>query len=303
MTGELSALGLALLWGLSGLLLKGLSARFGSMFLNSLRCIGGTIAILPLVILTGAFSPPGGITAGPVLGIIGGTIITIGVGDTLFVMALKRLDYSRAYPIYICGFPLLTVVIAWIVLGESLTPVSTAGVILILSGLLFIAFPSGPIFSKINLGTPRERSGLLFVTLSLIAAAGGTVLLTSFVAKIDFSLANFIRYGAVGIILVLLSAREWAGLLRGTVSLKHFSIGLLNGALSMGAGGWWFLYSLDTIGAAMTSVLTSTSPLFVLPLSVKFLKEKITRKLVLGVALSVGGVALVFLPQIFQGLA
>jgi drug/metabolite transporter (DMT)-like permease len=159
------------------------------------------------------------------------------------------------------------------------------------------------VFSKINLGTPRERSGLLFVTLSLVAAAGGTVLLTSFAAKIDFSLANLIRYGAVGIILVILSAREWAGLFSGTVPLKHFSIGLLNGVLSMGAGGWWFLYSLDTIGAAMTSVLTSTSPLFVLPLSVKFFKEKLTRKLVLGVALSVGGVALVFLPQIFQGLA
>jgi drug/metabolite transporter (DMT)-like permease len=51
----------------------------------------------------------------------------------------------------------------------------------------------------------------------------------------------------------------------------------------------------------MTTVLTSTSPLFVLPLSVVLLKEKLTRKLVIGVALSVCGVVLVFLPQILKG--
>jgi drug/metabolite transporter (DMT)-like permease len=298
MNGELYALGLALLWGMTGLLLKGLSGQFGSIFLNCLRCLGGAAALLPAVILTGGFNPPGGIAAGPLLGVIGGTIITIGIGDTLFVMGLKRLEYSRAYPIYICGYPLLTVLSAWIFLGEKVTLLEGAGIFLILGGLLLIAFPAGPVFSRLDLGSPRERKGLLFILLSLVCAAGGTLVLTHFVSGVDVLLASFARYAVVAVILAIISAREWAGLRRQGVPLKHLGLGFLNGALALGAGGWVFLNSLAGIGAAMTTVLTSTSPLFVLPLSVIILKEKLTRKLVTGVALSVCGVVLVFLPRI-----
>lgn len=301
MTGEFSALGLAILWGLTGLLLKGLSNRLGSVFLNCLRCIGGALAILPVALLTGAFTPPDGISIGPLLTITAGTILTIGIGDTFFVMALKRLDFSRAYPIYICGFPLLTVVAAWLFLGESITWVAAAGIVLILGGLLLTAFPTGPVFSRIKLGTPRERIGLLFVILSLMVAAGGTIIITRAVAQVDVGLANFTRYTTVAILLALVSIREWASIFRKAVSFKQIGLALLNGVLSLGAGGWVFLYTLGSIGAAMTTVLTSTSPVFVLPVSTILFKEKLTRKLIAGVVLSVCGVVVMFLPQILHG--
>ena len=49
-------------------------------------------------------------------------------------------------------------------------------------------------------------------------------------------------------------------------------------------------------GAALTSVLSSTSSLFLLPMAVLFLKEKVTAKLVSGAVLSVLGICLVLLP-------
>jgi drug/metabolite transporter (DMT)-like permease len=45
----------------------------------------------------------------------------------------------------------------------------------------------------------------------------------------------------------------------------------------------------------MTAVLSSTSPLFLVPLAVIFFKETVTPKLLLGVVLSVLGICLVFL--------
>jgi drug/metabolite transporter (DMT)-like permease len=56
-----------------------------------------------------------------------------------------------------------------------------------------------------------------------------------------------------------------------------------------------FTYAVKLIGASVTTVLGSISPLFALPISIIFLKEKFTTKSIVGVLLTVSGIVLVVL--------
>ena len=56
------------------------------------------------------------------------------------------------------------------------------------------------------------------------------------------------------------------------------------GVLGIGIGSLFYVFAVQEAGAGRTAVLTSTQPLFALPLAVLFLREKITPKVVLGTA-------------------
>jgi drug/metabolite transporter (DMT)-like permease len=77
-----------------------------------------------------------------------------------------------------------------------------------------------------------------------------------------------------------LAPREWVVLIVG-------------GLIGWGLGSVLFLTSVSMLGATRAAILTSTSPLFALPLSVTFLKEKVNRLIVSGTALTVVGIILV----------
>jgi drug/metabolite transporter (DMT)-like permease len=60
-------------------------------------------------------------------------------------------------------------------------------------------------------------------------------------------------------------------------------------------GGFWlFLVALKHIDASIAVALNETAPLFVLPLAFFMLKEKVSRRSIVGAAIAVGGVTLIF---------
>jgi drug/metabolite transporter (DMT)-like permease len=61
----------------------------------------------------------------------------------------------------------------------------------------------------------------------------------------------------------------------------------------MGFGSYLFLKSIAMIGPTKTAVLGALAPVFTMGLAAVFLKERITKLIVLGVILCVGGVWLV----------
>ena len=63
----------------------------------------------------------------------------------------------------------------------------------------------------------------------------------------------------------------------------------------MGLGSLLYVTTIKFVGAAVTSVIGSLSPLFALPISIIFLKESITRVALIGVAVTIVGVILVIL--------
>ena len=63
--------------------------------------------------------------------------------------------------------------------------------------------------------------------------------------------------------------------------------------LGMTIGSIFYTYTVKLIGASVAALLGSTSPLFAVPISIYYLNEVFNRKSLIGVLLTVVGVALV----------
>jgi len=65
------------------------------------------------------------------------------------------------------------------------------------------------------------------------------------------------------------------------------------GFIGLGLGSLFYIAAVEEAGAGKTAVLTSTMPLFNLPLAVFFLKERVTPRIVLGTITCVAGISLI----------
>ena len=77
--------------------------------------------------------------------------------------------------------------------------------------------------------------------------------------------------------------------------LSIFILAILNGSVSFGLGSLLLLMALDRAGLAITMVLNNSSLLFIVLFSTVFLRERLTRKTVIGVIVTVTGVVMVVL--------
>jgi len=298
--GELAALFTAVLWAATGLMLKPISTRLNPFFANHVRVLASTLIYLPIVIATGGLSylPQTSITSA--LFVVGGAVVGFVIAETFFLLGVRYIPLSQVYPISLCGFPIITLIIAAIFLGERLAPVALLGVALVLAGLYLTAFPGQGILPKLSLVSPKERRGLVFTVLSFVFYGVSVNMTTYGIRDMNLDLANFIRFAALTVILIPFTFRYWADALFRKLEMKTIGLAALNGVIAIGLAGRILLFSLTESGAALTSVLTSTSPLFLLPMSVFFLKEKVTRKLAAGVIISVAGICLVFVPGLLS---
>jgi len=296
MLGELAALFVAFLWAATGLMLKPISTRLNPFFANHIRVIASTIVYLPIVIATGGLSYITTTPASSLLFVIGGAAVGFIIAETCFLLGVRYIPLSQVYPISLCGYPVVTYIIASIFLGERLAPIALLGVILVLAGLYLTAFPGRGILPKLSLVSPREKKGLVLTVLSFVFYGISVNMTTYGIRDINLDLANFIRFAALTVIMIPFTYRHWADASLLKTEMKTIGLAALNGAIAIGLAGRILLFSLTESGAALTSVLTSTSPLFLLPMSFFFLKEKVTRKLAAGVFISVAGICLVFVP-------
>lgn len=294
MFGELAALATALIWAIGSTMLKPLSGRFHPLVLNQIRCLAAASLFAVFLAATGGFSLPGQLPLRSVITIIAGTFVGVGIGESLFVLSLRHMDISRAYPISSCAYPLITVAIAFFTLKERLSAMTLVGIFLVLAGIYFVAFPSGPLLVRLSVHSSKERRGLFLLLLTIIAWGVSVVGIKLGAQGLDMPLANFIRFSGTAVLLIPLTVIPWLRFRQNNSGWRNLGLAGFNGFLSFGIGAIFFLLALRETGAGMTSVLSSTSPLFLVPMAVLFLKEKVTPKLVVGVIMSVMGVCLVF---------
>lgn len=298
MIGELAALGASLVWAIGGLMLKPLSNRFQPLLLNTIRCGSAAVIFGVLFLVNGKSASFSTVPVSSAIVAILGTFLGIGIGESLFVVSLRYLDISRAYPLSVCAYPILTILISVSFFGDTISAIALAGIVIVLLGIYFLTYPTGPLFTGLSLKTPQEKRGMFLLLLAVIAWGISTVAVREGTRDIDSTTANFLRMAGTAVILAPFTFWKFKGDIVQKLSWPNFGLASLNGVISFGLGGIMYLLALKETGASLTSVLTSTSPVFLLPMSVFFLKEKVTVKLILGAVLSVLGICLTLLPGI-----
>ena len=287
MLGETFALGSAISWALSGIMLKMASSRFGAMYVVAVRAVASLLTALAVAAAFGAADSLGALTVIAALFLVVSGLFAI-VGHVAFVKSLSIAPISRVFPttngLYIMSSIAGTIIIA----DETVTWRTVAGGVLVLGGIYVLS-----VRRRQESAQEDERFGLLALALCVLTgvAWSGSVLVQNDVVETTSPvLANVVRMMAmvtIGLTVVGLGSDRRVPHGRGRDHLVIFGSGLVNGVSAL-----LFMASLKFASPASVVVLNSTSPLFAVPMAFLVLHERMTRKVLLGTAASFAGIAL-----------
>jgi drug/metabolite transporter (DMT)-like permease len=292
MLGVIIALVTSLAWAGSSTILKYLSSRIDAISVNTMRLWVGSVVLLALVFLSGRSADILQTHFWPILIVAVSGILSNAAGDTIYIKSLSYLDVSRSYPISQSTFPVLTLVVAIFILNESFTWFNILGAAFVLVGIFMIVRNN-----KTNITPKATGKGVALSLLAAVLWAGGAAALKIGLTEIDPFLAAAIRDIASALILTgLVFGRKSPDRLKLTsYSSRNLLLVACAGLLTYGIGAVGYVTAIQLIGAGKTVFLSASAPVFLLPMSMLFLKERLSPLALAGVFVSVAGICLIAL--------
>ena len=283
--GALCSLASALSWAVVSLCVRRLAGTLNSPTINALRTLGAGVVLMAWVLATSGVDGLRGIGL-PTFFLLAASIVISGsLGDTVFFESARFLGLARAMTASMT-YPMISAVLAAAFLDEPITAALVTGSVLTLGGLALIvgARPSEP-----------DRPGHLWLGLltsqaASIAWAAGVIMLKVPLATLDATTAQAVRLPVAALVLF---ATPWVWGSMGTVKAGGISLAGLVALLAVLTAGSSLLFVLGVkhAGVGVSTVLSSTAPMFAIPLGSLFLGERITRTAALGTLITVVGVA------------
>ncbi|WP_017298431.1 DMT family transporter [Nodosilinea nodulosa] len=289
MQGELAALMAAGLWAMATVMFGRLGKALPPLGLNLAK---GAIA---LVLLTLTLLLLGQNTAGldrqttGLLALSGG--IGIGLGDTAYFATINRLGPRRALLLETLSTP-LAALLALVVLQETLTPQAWLGIGLTLAGVGWVIAERVP--SGVTPGRVDFR-GVCYGILAALGQATGAVLSRAALADtaVDPLWSSLLRL--TGGCVIILGILRYQGSVAGALRPLRSPRLLLGVAIAAVLGTYLAIYlqqmALKYAATGVAQALTSTSPLFVLPLAVA-LGDRVSLRAAAGAGVALAGIAI-----------
>ena len=282
--GALCAIGSAMTWAVTSLLVRALIPRFGSVAVNALRSTLSGALLLAWVAATGGMPALLATPGRPLFLLAVSIVFAIGIGDTVFFESTRSLGLGRSMTIAMC-YPVLAAVLAVVFLAEPVTAPILAGTVITLAGLAIV---TGARVAPVT-GEARPAVGVAAALAAALAWAVSVVVVKAPLREMDAVTAQAIRLPLAA---VLLWAMPWS---RGALAAVRTSdrgsllrLLLLSALTSVSAV--MFIAGLKYAGVVVATVLSSTAPLFAIPLGAVFLGERLSPAVALGAAVAVAGI-------------
>lgn len=293
MLGSLMAIGMALCLATNSVIMRSLPNDVDVFLISSTRAAWGTVFLVLIVAATGQFSAYRTLTSSQILVMVASILIGGVLGDALNLSSLRILGVSRAFPI-LNSYPLMTMLGGVLLLGETFQWLSLMGAVMTFLGIGLI--------SRRADATDREEQpdsvpafgrGVVMALGTAICYACESLLVARGSAGASAIVAHSIRAPVV----VAVSGAIAAG--RGSLGqARHLDrrttcLLVVGGLLGWVFAGTMWVRATQLIGPGRTAIIGSSAPLFALPLSIVFLRERPDRRAILGTLLTVIGVSLV----------
>ncbi|HSM83006.1 MAG TPA: DMT family transporter [Nodosilinea sp.] len=289
MRGELAALMAAFLWAVATVIFGRLGKSLTPLALNLAK---GAIA---LVLLAATLAVLGQSRVGldpQAVGILAlSGVIGIGLGDTAYFAAVNRLGPRQALLLETLAPP-LAALMALVFLQEALTPWAWLGMALTLAGVGWVIAEGGPGATSAD---PIDYRGIAFGVLAALGQATGAVLARAVLADTAVApLWSAVLRLAGGFVVILGLLRFQGPVVAQLRPLKSPRL-LVGVALAAVLGTYLAIYlqqtALKYAATGVAQALTSTSPLFVLPLALA-LGERVSPRAVMGAVVALVGVGI-----------
>ena len=280
--GILAALGSAASWSIGAVLFKELGESLSSF---AMTLVKGAVSVLLLGVLTVLFGGYANIGREAYLYLILSGVLGIALSDTFFFSALKEVSPQTITLLFTFG-QVVTVLLAVLLLGETLPLQGWAGIALIITGITIGMFSGGT-----EKGTSSLR-GIILGLISILLMSFSVILTKKGLAEVSTLYATFIRMfsGTMGMLLVGITTRRlgsWVTPFRDNRLMLKFALSVC--VITLG-GFWLAIVAFKYTTVAVANSLISTEPIFVLPVAAFLLKEKVTLQAVIGAVVATVGV-------------
>lgn len=288
--GEIAGLGAALIWAIASSIYVGLGKQMPPLILNFTKSGIAIGFILLTLLLRGDVPDLSGMSV-LLLGLSGA--IGIGLGDTAFFASLNALGARRSL-LFEALSPSMAAILAGLFLSEQLGLQTWIGIALTLGGVAWVVVERTP-------NEPRDRShrwlGIGFGLLAALGQAGGAVLSRAALAGTTVSplWSTLIRLAAGVLILLvwMVAKRQALRVFQPLRSPRFLAILALTAFSGTYLAIWLQQTALKFTATGIAQALTSTSPLFVIPIAF-WAGERVSLRAILGATIALAGIWLLF---------
>ena len=292
-TGEYAALLTAVFWTITALAFEVATKRVGTYSVNMIRLTFAFILLAALNYFRRGIILPTDADMHAWIWLSLSGVIGFILGD-LFLFASYPIITSRIAMLIMTLAPPMAAVLGYFILGESMTPISVLGMLLVVGGIAMAIWSKPSSSKKMSLNYPIK--GLIFAALGALGQAGGIVLSKYGMRDYDPFAATQIRIiaGMFGFAVIVSILGRWKNIYAALLNYKAVSrigIGAIFGPF---LGVSFSLIAVQNTSAGIASTLMAIVPIFIILPSMLIFKQKITKKEVLGAFVSVIGVILFF---------
>ncbi len=295
--GEIAALFTSFCWSLSAVGFSLAGRQFSSQVVNIVRV---TLAFLALLVINALFyGQPIPLNAGAerwgwltISGVVG-----LALGDA-FLFRSYQLVGARIGLLLLSAAPVFGALIAWVFFHENLSPMQMLGMMIALVGIGWVVI-TRPTLEPGEEHPKLSVQGVLFGLIAALGQAGGLVLSKQGMSG-DFPpfAGTLIRMIAAAIFLwVIAIFQKQIGDTYDKVRAHPQAVGwaafgaLFGPVIGVSAS----LLAVQHAEIGVASTLMALPPVFMLPISYFFFKERFGWQAVAGTLLAISGVALLFL--------
>jgi drug/metabolite transporter (DMT)-like permease len=293
--GEIAALGTAVCWTFTSIFFTLSGRRVGSIIVNQARLLLAVVflTVTHLLVLGVLLPDQPGLYRWFWLGLSG--IIGLVLGDGFLFRAFVLIGPRRSM-LLMALVPIISILMAWFFLGETLSATQIVAIGLTVGGIAWVVSEGETNGVQVDrrrywLGILAGLAGALGQALGLVASKKGMVG--------DFSplSATLMRMMVAAIVIWGFSLlRGRAGQSLRALTDRRASLAILGGAVAGPFLGVWLsliAVSLTEVGIAAT--LMALSPIFLLLPSQWIFKDRISLQSVVGTVVAIVGVAIIFL--------
>jgi drug/metabolite transporter (DMT)-like permease len=293
--GEITALGTSICWTFTSIFFTLSGRRVGSVIVNQARLLLAVVflSVTHLLVLGVLLPDQPGVYRWFWLGLSG--IIGLVLGDGFLFQAFVLIGPRRSM-LLMALVPIISILMAWVFLGETLSATQIVAIGLTVGGVAWVVSEGETNGVQVDrrrywLGILAGLAGALGQALGLVASKKGMV-------------GGFSPLSATLIRMMVSTAVIWGfSLLRGragqtlrALTDRRASLAILGGAIAGPFLGVWLsliAVSLTEVGIAAT--LMALTPIFLLMPSQWIFKDRVSLQSVVGTVVAIVGVAIIFL--------
>ncbi len=291
--GELSALFTAFLWSITAIVFSAATLRIGSLQVNINRMLFATVLLIITISVMG-YSLRLSSLQYIYLAISG--IIGLVFGDSFLFKSFQYIN-PRFSMLLMSLAPAIAAILAFFVLGETLTVWGILGIFVTLFGVAIV------VLEKSEGATGRQKlnkKGVIYAFLGAVGQGGGLIF-----AKLAFEQGEINGFVATLVritvsILLMIPVATFMKVYKNPIKVyrndfKSLGLTLLGTLVGPYLGITFSFFAIAFTKVGIASTIMATVPVIMLPMVYFVYKEKLSFRAVTGAFIAVAGVAILFL--------